>query len=119
MMTVIKIKRAYEEPGPEDGRRILVDKFWPRGLSKEDAKIDAWLKEIAPSDSLREDFHESHDFSSFKSRYKKQLQADIRQEACRKILAQAQEGHVTLVFSSKNEEENNAVVLKEFLEEMG
>ena len=116
---MIKIKRAYEEPGPEDGRRILVDKFWPRGLSKEDAKIDAWLKEIAPSDSLREDFHESHDFSSFKSRYKKQLQVDIRQEACRKILAQAQEGHVTLVFSSRNEEENNAVVLKEFLEIMG
>lgn len=115
---MIKLKRAYEEPNPEDGYRILVDKFWPRGISKEDAKIDEWLKEIAPSDTLRDDFHESGDFSSFKSQYKEQLRADKRQEACRKILDKAEEGEVALVFSSKNEEENNAVVLKEFLEEI-
>lgn len=115
---VIKLKRAYEDPSPEDGYRILVDKFWPRGISKEDAKIDEWLKEIAPSDTLRENFHESGNFSSFKSQYKEQLKADKRQEACRKILDKAEKGDVTLVFSSKNEEENNAVVLKEFLKGM-
>lgn len=115
---MIQIKRAYEEPSTDDGWRVLVDKFWPRGISKEDAQIDDWLKGIAPSDGLRDDFHESEDFSSFKSRYREQLEADKRQEACRKILEKAEEGTVTLIYSSKNEEENNAVVLQEYLEEM-
>lgn len=116
-MIVIKLKRAYEKLNDEDGYRILVDKLWPRGLSKEDAKIDEWLKEIAPTDTLRKKFHESKDFSAFKAQYKKQLQANKRQEACQKILNMAKEGTVTLVFAAKNVEENNAVVLKEFLEE--
>lgn len=115
---VIKLKRAYDDPSPDDGCRILVDKFWPRGVSKEEAEIDEWLKDIAPSDTLRDNFHQSHDFSTFKAQYKEQLKADKRQEACQKILDKAEEGDVTLIFASKNEQENNAVVLKEFLEEM-
>lgn len=117
MVKVIQIKRAYADPESGDGWRVLVDKFWPRGISKEDAQIDDWLKDIAPSDELRKDFHESEGFSSFKSRYREQLQADKRQEACRKILEKVEEGNVTLIYSSKNEKENNAVVLKEYLEE--
>lgn len=117
MVHVIKIKRAYEEPGRDDGWRVLVDKFWPRGISKEDGRIDDWLKDIAPSDQLREDFHESKDFSSFRIRYREQLEAEKRQKACRRILEKAEEGTVTLIYSSKNEEENNAVVLEEYLEE--
>lgn len=117
-MILIKLKRAYEDPSQDDGYRILVDKFWPRGISKEDAEIDEWLKEIAPTDTLRNVFHESDDFSSFKTQYKEQLKTTKRKEACQKILDKAKEGGVTLVFTSKNEKENNAVVLKEFLEEM-
>jgi uncharacterized protein YeaO (DUF488 family) len=109
----IKIKRIYDEPVKTDGYRILVDRLWPRGLTKEKAKIDLWLKEIAPSNELRQWYsHDPNKWQEFKNRYykelknKKDLIDTIRQK----------KGIVTLLFGSKEEKLNNAVALKEYLE---
>jgi len=111
----IRIKRAYEDPAAEDGTRILVDRLWPRGLSKEKAKIDDWPKEIAPSDELRRWYgHDPEKWDEFCSRYFDELQD--RPEQVEKLREQARQGRVTFVFSSKEEKLNNAVALKEYLE---
>lgn len=113
----IWLKRAYEGPGSQDGTRILVDRLWPRGLSKEAAHIDVWLKEIAPSDTLRKWFgHDPHKWEAFKRRYYGELEAPGN-EAIDKLAEIAAKGRVTLVFAAKDERFNNAAALKEYLEE--
>lgn len=110
----IEIKRVYEQPAPEDGFRVLVDRLWPRGLSKAKAKIDFWARDLAPSGQLREDFHAQNNWRSFKGRYHTELKHN--QTAVDELLKQLQ-GHrkVTLLYASHDEVHNNAVVLKEFL----
>ncbi len=113
---MIRIKRAYEPPSPEDGRRILIDRLWPRGVRKEEARIDEWRKELAPSDQLRRWFgHEPAKFPEFRERYRKEL---LRQRDSLAALAiEAERSVVTLVYAAKDSEHCNATVLKELLEE--
>jgi len=108
---MIKIKRVYDEPSKDDGYRILVDRLWPRGLSKDRAKIDLWLKEIAPSGKLREWFsHEPSKWEEFKKRYRRELQP--KKDLLDRIRSLEKErGIVTLVYSSREERYNNAVAL--------
>ncbi len=112
---MLNVKRVYEKPSREDGIRVLVDRLWPRGLTKADAKIDIWLKEISPSDALRKWFnHDPAKWVEFKRRYsaelkgKKNLLDTLREEARR--------GTVTLVFGAKDEKHNNAVALAALIE---
>ena len=111
---MIKIKRVYDPPEPGDGKRILIDRLWPRGLKKEDLKMDEWLKEIAPSDKLRKWFsHDPRKYEEFKKRYAKELKD--RSETLARIKAEAKKGAVTILFSAKDTEHNNATVLRELL----
>ena len=112
---MIKLKRIFEEPLKSDGYRILVDRLWPRGLTKEKAKIDLWFKEIAPSNELRRWYHADLDkWSEFKKKYKKELNENKEAlEELKKLVKQNKT--VTFVYSSKIEEKNNAVALKEFI----
>lgn len=110
----IKLKRVYEEPAKADGTRILVDRLWPRGLTKEKAHIDLWLKEVAPSDELRKWFgHDSARWPEFRTRYRAELKQNAEQMA---LLSQAiAKGPATIVYGAKDEEHNQAVVLQELL----
>lgn len=102
----------------EDGVRILVDRLWPRGISKEEAKLDDWLKEIGPSTELRQWFnHESTKFEPFKKRYKRELQSGENKETLDKLktIVKNSDQQITLLFAANNETENQAVVLKEIL----
>lgn len=111
---MVKVKRIYDHPAESDGRRVLVDRLWPRGISKEAAAIDAWLKEIAPSDELRTWFgHDPARWEEFRSRYLAELErhADLMAE----LRTETQRGTVTLLFAAKDTEHNNATVLKELL----
>lgn len=111
----IKIKRVYDEAKKEDGKRILVDRLWPRGLTKTRAKVDLWLKEISPSTALRRWFgHEPSKWADFKRRYSAELERNRDQVALLKQEIAA--GKVTLIYGAKDQEHNAAVVLKEFLE---
>jgi uncharacterized protein YeaO (DUF488 family) len=111
---MLKLKRAYEPVSKADGRRFLVERLWPRGLTKAKLRLDAWLKEVGPTTELRKWFsHDPEKWSQFRARYFREL--DSRPESWRPILSAA-EGHtVTLVYSSHDEEHNNAVALKEYL----
>lgn len=113
---MISIKRAYEEPQEADGYRVLVDRLWPRGLSKERAKINYWLKEIAPSKELRQWFnHDPEKFDLFKDKYEKELVEN--KEAYAKLLSiVAEKENITFIYSAKNQLMNNAAVLKAFIE---
>jgi uncharacterized protein YeaO (DUF488 family) len=109
-----RLKRVYEVPQPADGFRILIDRLWPRGLSKERAAIDLWCKEVAPSTDLRTWFGHRHDrFSEFSDRYRKELNGNPAVDQLRSII----EMHptVTLVYGAKNQLENDAVVLIGYL----
>jgi uncharacterized protein YeaO (DUF488 family) len=111
----IRVKRIYEEPEAQDGMRVLVDRLWPRGLKKEDAALDAWIKDIAPSNELRKWYqHEKAKWPEFKKRYFKELGAQA--ESVGRLKQMLVSGKVTLLYSSKEEKLNNAVALKEFLE---
>ncbi len=110
----VKLKRAYEPPGPDDGRRILIDRLWPRGVKKTDAAIDEWMKEIAPSTELRKWFgHDPDRWPEFRRRY----QSEIKQHSdeFERLRALAQHGPITLVFSAHDEAHNDAVVLRDLL----
>jgi uncharacterized protein YeaO (DUF488 family) len=108
----INIKRVYEKPGKEDGVRILVDRLWPRGLTKEKASIDLWLKDIAPSTELRKWFgHDPEKWKEFRKRYRHELKENEEQVSLLKD--QMKKGMVTLVYGAKDEEHNQALVLKE------
>ncbi|MEZ5331790.1 MAG: DUF488 family protein [Thermoanaerobaculia bacterium] len=112
----IGIKRIYEEPAPEDGRRVLVDRLWPRGLSKERARVDFWAREIAPSNELRRWYgHDPEKWEEFRRRYFAEL--DAVPEAVSVLRRELGAGRATLLFSSKVEELNNATALAEYLEE--
>jgi len=115
----VEIKRAYDKPSLSDGQRVLVDRLWPRGIKKEKARIDHWLRNLAPSDILRKWFHSSDDWATFKKRYFKELSTP-EASADLQILYSLLNQHdfVTLVYASKNSERNNAVALKELLEGM-
>ncbi|OZB74669.1 MAG: hypothetical protein B7X37_04910 [Halothiobacillus sp. 14-55-98] len=108
------MKRAYESPAEQDGQRILVDRLWPRGLTKINAKIDLWLKDVAPSTELRHWFnHDPEKWPEFKKRYRAELQNN---SAWSELRALARQGNVTLVYASKDQLHNQAVVLKQSLE---
>ena len=110
----VSIKRAYQEAGSDDGYRVLVDRVWPRGVSKEDLKLDDWLKSVAPSTELRKWFdHDPNKFSEFKKRYKKELSDSDALEDIRGVCKAHK--NLTLVYGAKDEEHNNAVVLQEIL----
>ena len=112
---VIALKRAYETPAASDGFRVLVDRLWPRGVSKEDAKIDLWIKDAAPSTELRRWFaHDPSKWPEFKKRYYGELRA--YGNALDPLLKRVRTGRVTFVFSSKEERYNNAAALKEYVE---
>ena len=111
----IMLKRAFEAPCPRDGHRVLVDRLWPRGVPREEARIDEWLKEAAPSSELRKAFHEGVlGWGEFRRRYLGELKA--HRDSLRGLAERAQHQSVTLVFGSKDERHNNAVVLKQYLE---
>lgn len=113
----VKIKRAYEEVEKEDGIRILVDRLWPRGISKEDLKIDHWMKEVAPSDELRKWFnHEEEKFDEFKERYKKELNEEEDALDELKEITIQEKKKISLIYGAKDEKHNQAVVLKEILD---
>ncbi len=113
---MLKIKRAYEKKSVSDGKRIHVDRLWPRGLRKEEFAVDEWLKELSPSDELRSWFgHEPAKFPEFRKRYIQELSTPERQALLKRIAVAAGEGNVTLVYSAKDTEHNNAVVLAELI----
>jgi uncharacterized protein YeaO (DUF488 family) len=111
----IQLKRIYEEPSKSDGKRILVDRLWPRGLTKEKAHVDLWLKDVAPSNDLRKWFsHDPAKWPEFKARYKAELKNNAAQLA---VLKQAAaRGTTTLLYGAKDTEHNEAVVLQEILD---
>jgi uncharacterized protein YeaO (DUF488 family) len=114
----IALKRVYDAPSAADGLRVLVDRLWPRGLSKERAAVDEWLRDIAPSDDLRHWYHaRPSEWTSFRSKYLKELSQPQARSALEKIYQVAhKKKRLTLLFASRNEEHNNATVLKELLE---
>ena len=108
----IKLKRVYDKPTKEDGRRILVDRLWPRGLTKEKAKVDVWLKEIAPTAELRKWFnHDPEKWNEFIKKYKQELHGNTEQVAILKEYMK--QGVVTLVYGARDEVHNEALVIKE------
>ncbi|HEX5055522.1 MAG TPA: DUF488 domain-containing protein [Gammaproteobacteria bacterium] len=108
----IRIKRVYENPSRNDGRRILVDRVWPRGLKKEQARVDLWLKDIAPSTGLRKWFsHDPRKWDEFRKRYRAELKNN--REAVHLLKQELKKGRVTLLYSAKDEAHNQAVVLSE------
>ena len=112
---MIKLKRAYDPPARSDGMRILVDRLWPRGLRREDVRIDMWSKDIAPSDDLRKRFHRDPDaWQAFRKRYFAEL--DGKSDAVAVIVKIARKRTITLVYASKEEIQNNAAALKDYLE---
>lgn len=114
-MSRLSIKRIYENPADADGFRILVDRIWPRGVSKERAAIDLWLKEVAPSPALRTWFaHDPDRWMEFRARYARELDGNEAVERIRKRLA---EGPVTLLYSARDREHNQAVALAAYLAE--
>lgn len=115
---MIQIKRAYDPPSSTDGARILVERLWPRGVTKTKLKIDEWLKDAAPSTELRKWFnHEAERWDEFQRRYFAEL--DARPDSWNHIIDAAKKGRVTLIFSSHDAEHNNVVALKTYLEMKG
>jgi uncharacterized protein YeaO (DUF488 family) len=114
----VALKRVYAKPSPHDGTRVLVDRLWPRGLKKSDAALDAWLKELAPSNELRKWFHARPQlWSKFREKYLKELTTEAASTALQQLYElQKQHRRLTLLFASKNEERNNALVLKQLID---
>ncbi len=109
----VALKRAYETPSVEDGFRVLVDRLWPRGVSRDEARIDLWLKDVSPSAELRKWFgHDPARWSEFQRRYRTELENGT---ALDELRALARKHHVTLVYSARDEEHNNAVVLQQLI----
>ena len=112
---MIRLKRIYEQFSDQDGFRVLVDKLWPRGLRKNEVRIDLWIKEIAPDDELRKWFsHDPEKWEEFRKCYLKELEQN--EEHIQKLIGKAKETDLTLLYAAKNERFNNATVLKEYLE---
>lgn len=114
---MVKTKRIYQPPDPGDGARYLVDALWPRGVSKEEASLTAWLKELAPSSRLRSWFdHDPRKWGKFRQRYRAELRAAPKEEILDRLAARAGSENVTLLFAARDEEHNNAEALKDFIE---
>ena len=112
----ISVKRIYDQPAAADGARVLVDRLWPRGISKAKAKVDLWLKEIAPSDALRKRFHaEPEHWAAFKRAYATELKSPEAKAAAKELRGLIRKDHVTLLFGARDEAHNNAVALKDWL----
>jgi uncharacterized protein YeaO (DUF488 family) len=115
-MMSIRLKRVYEPPAASDGTRILVDRLWPRGISKDKARVDLWLKDIAPSGALRKRFHNKpEDWDEFCEAYYSELRA-AGAHAAQDLLDRLRSGPITLLYAARNEERNNAVALKSWVE---
>jgi len=113
-VTSIKLKRAYEKPAKSDGFRILVERLWPRGVSKEKANIDLWMKEIAPSTELRKWYsHDVEKWPEFEKRYKQELKEN--RDPIAELKSIVREKDVTFIYAAHDEEHNSAVVLKEYI----
>jgi len=111
---MIAVKRAYEPPAPQDGLRVLVERLWPRGLSKQRARIDLWLKDIAPSTELRKWFgHDPSKWQEFQRRYRTELRE--KPDLIKLLRKPSREGRVTLVYAARDEAHNSALALKRFL----
>ncbi|HOE64597.1 MAG TPA: DUF488 domain-containing protein [Candidatus Sumerlaeota bacterium] len=111
---VVMLKRAYESPAKTDGKRILVDRLWPRGLTKVKAKIDLWLKDVAPSTELRQWFgHDPEKWLEFKKRYRAELKDN---PALSELQALSRQGNITLIYAARDQLHNEAVVLKQILD---
>jgi len=111
-----KLKRVYEDPSPSDGNRILVDRLWPRGLSKEKARVDLWLKDIAPSTELRKWFaHDPAKWTEFKTRYRAELHNHPQQLTLLKN--ELRKGPATLLYGARDQQHNEAIVLQELLKD--
>jgi uncharacterized protein YeaO (DUF488 family) len=117
---MIKIKRVYEKVEKQNGIQVLVDRLWPRGVKKEEIKIDLWLKEVAPSTELRKCFsHDSSRWKEFCKKYKEELTHDEeKRKALTELTKMAERGNLTLIYSAKDKEHNNAVVLKKLIESL-
>jgi uncharacterized protein YeaO (DUF488 family) len=114
---MIKVKRVYAPAEPGDGRRFLVDRVWPRGIRKEDAHVEAWLKDVAPSDELRKWFnHAPERWAEFRRRYRREL--DSHRDALAPLLEAAPHSDITLVYGARDEQHNQALVIKERLDEL-
>ena len=112
----IVLKRVYDELEPDDGTRVLVERLWPRGVSKERAHVNLWLKEIAPSHELRTWYgHDPQKFAEFRRRYETELASETGQKALAKLRDLARQGTVTLVFAARDTEHSNAAVLRDLL----
>lgn len=112
---MIKLKRAYEEAAKSDGERILVERLWPRGLTKERAKIDLWLKEVSPSPELRKWFgHDPAKWAEFQRRYRAELKEN--REPVQLLKEKSKKGTVTFVYAAKDEEHNSAAILRDYVE---
>ena len=111
------LKRAYEPSEQTDGYRVLVDRLWPRGLRKDSARLDAWLKLIAPSDDLRRWFgHDPNRWSQFRLRYRRELRSPAAKTLILDLAKRARRGRVTLVYAARDEVHNGAIVLRELIE---
>lgn len=118
-MSKIKLRRAYEEKEKDDGYNILVDRLWPRGIKKENLSYSWWPKDIAPSNKLRQFFdHDVDKLNNFKESYKKELEVNkLKDEFLDKVKTQIKKHNVTLIYGAKDKEHNQAVVLKEWIED--
>jgi len=116
----IQVKRIYEEPESTDGVRILVDRLWPRGVTKEKAQLALWMKEVAPSTELRKWFgHEPEKFSEFEVKYREELSQAVVQPYLEQLRKLAGQGRITLLYAKKEEAYNHALILKQYIEEGG
>jgi len=114
---MLRTKRVYEKRDSRDGKRILVDRLWPRGLTREEAAIDEWMKDLAPSDELRQWFgHELEKWPEFQRRYTEELLSPDKVKLVDKVVRMAREGNVTIVYAARDTEHNNAKVLGEIVE---
>lgn len=112
----IFVQRAYEDPGPADGYRVLVDRVWPRGRSREMLKLDQWARELAPSAELREWFgHDPKRWTDFQQRYRNELDSEEMRERMQQLLSDSRGQQITLVYGAKDEEHNQAIVLRDVL----
>ena len=112
----VRVRRIYEEPSPDDGMRLLVDRLWPRGMSKDAAHIDEWVKDVAPSDGLRRWYgHDPERFAEFRRRYVAELREPERAEAMARLAEAARHGTITLLTATKDAEHSQAAVIAEQL----
>lgn len=117
MTRKVRVKRIYDPPAKEDGTRILVDRLWPRGIAKDKAAIDLWLRDLAPSDALRKRFHgKPEDWRAFRTAYAAELKDAAAQAAVKDLKAHLRKGPVTLLYAARDEAHNNAVALKLWLD---